>query len=726
MILGATSFVAPIYIEVFMENISIKHKYYGAIAIFFILNILNTFMLTTQTLNRYIAPFNHTFVGTINAMVGNFATLFIVVFLAFIVIKKARKRLLFLIWFSLFLNVFVFGLGLFNLFFGTSFSFAATALYLNPPGGFILGVLMQAFLELFTYFRIVVFLPTIIMVVLYHKFKKEDLSQIRFDIRVKRAVIFTLGAAILLFSSFSVFYMQFKNNLPINSLKSTFATQNLGVYPFYLGEVLGHTFEVDLKEFLEIKNEEDLANAFNKYNKNQREYINFFNGKTYSNRLTTQQAVPDLFVDEAIAKGDSLHGILEGRNLVLVQIESMNHFLFELEATNERLVFLNQLKEQSFVFNNYFSNVGMGVSSDAELTVFTGLYPTGNRTLYWDFNEKRFELNSLPNLFNEQGYHTEAVHGNKENFYNRNNVYPDLLGFNNFHSLEDFVKDGYVIEDGFLYNEENNSVHHSPWVSDFHHADTVSKIGNNLSEMNESFMIFSLLMMPHTPFHFGPNGEREDIFPQFANQIDSLTLRYINNVDYYDQTIKRFFINDQNEDQTLDNTVYIFYGDHSSSLKNDDLGTLFNRDLCRMELRKFLQHTTAFIYVPGNEMINFGEYQFRKGLLTGEQDLVRSNVDMHRTIIELFNLPIGDEAYFGVHGLSTEPTFALDNRLMDVVLDEYFFSIRNKKNRHPETDVISDEMFYYITRFKLLSDLMLSEIDMQDRVNKALFRYHRS
>ena len=76
-------------------------------------------------------------------------------------------------------------------------------------------------------------------------------------------------------------------------------------------------------------------------------------------------------------------------------------------------------------------------------------------------------------------------------------------------------------------------------------------------------------------------------------------------------------------------------------------------------------------------------YQIRKGLLTGTQDLVRSQIDLYRTIIELFDLPVNNDMYFGVHGMSTEPTFALDNRLTDVVTDHYIYSMRNKKRIYP-------------------------------------------
>lgn len=143
-----------------------------------------------------------------------------------------------------------------------------------------------------------------------------------------------------------------------------------------------------------------------------------------------------------------------------------------------------------------------------------------------------------------------------------------------------------------------------------------------------------------------------------------------------------------------------------------------------MESRRILQQTLAFIYVPGEEYIEYNDHSIRKGLLTGDQYLVRSQVDLYRTIIELFNLPVNDDPYYGVHGLSVEPTFALDNRLLDVATDGYFFSMRNPQMTDPKNVMASSDVIEYIKRFKLLSDYLISTGDMQKDVNEAIRKYN--
>lgn len=694
--------------------------YFIFLSMYFILNILNTYWLTVQELNRYIAPFRHTFLGEINAFLGNFSILFLFMIIGYIVIKKLKARMIFLLVLTFILNFFIFWMGVFNLFFGTAFSIPASTIFLNPSDGFAMGTFLNAILELVTYARILVFLPFIILLVLYLLSDREQLKTMSFRVTIQKYLSAVLLVSVTLFTAIFSYYEQYKLTLPINSVKSTFAIQNLGVYPYYIGEFIGQPFDLDLVSFLELDTDEKLAKAYQDYNKNVDSYLSYFDKNTYSNRLSLTQAVADLTIDPTISNGDDLHGILKGRNLVLVHLESLNTFLMESEMISERMPFFQALKEQSFYFSNFYNNVGMGVSSDGELAVLTGLYPMGDRTLYWEYNKNPYTIDSLVSYFNQEGYYTEAIHGDKETFYNRDLIYPDMYGFDHFYSLEDFVKDGYVISEGYMYDTVNQKVHHSPWISDYHLADYTYQHGSSLINTYGSIMLFPITMMPHTPYEFDPNGIRYDVYPEISRRISHVTLNYINYVDYVDDVLKRFFISETGQDQTLENSVYVFYSDHGSGIKNGDLNLILGRDISVIETRQILQKVPAWIYVPGDEYVSYGDYTIRRGLMTGSQSLVRSQVDLYRTIIELFDLPVGNDPYYGVHGLSVEKTYAMDNRLMDVATDAYFYSMRNPRNIYPFHQTVDQKTYDYILRFKQLSDIIVSRGDMQQIIKEAL------
>ncbi len=703
-----------------MKKLNQWHVYFLYIALFFFLNILNTYMLTVQRLNRYIAPFPHTLNGDISAFLGNFSALFIATALLFAFIKKAKARMFSLLVLTLFLNIFIFGLGIFNMFFGTAFSIPAATIFNNPADGFAMGTFLTALLEIITYYRIVVFLPFIILLLIYLLSDRVQLKTMQFRVTAQKALSALLLVSMTLFTSVSTYFDEFQKTMPINSVKSTFAIQTLGVYPFYLGEIFGKPFDVDLIRYLDLDDDETLRNAFSEYNKNQASYTNFIDGNTYSNRLNEEDAIESLWVDPDLIKDDSLHGLLKGRNLVLIHLESLNTFLLEEAIFRERFRFLNALLSQSFYFSEFYNNVGMGVSSDAELSVLTGLHPMGDRNLYWELESIQNDLDSLPLFFKQAGYHTLAIHGDYQTFYNRDYVYPNLYQFDAFHSIETFIEQGYDVQGGYLFDPVSGKTHHSPWLSDFHLADYTFSMASQWANRNDPFMIFSVTMMPHTPYEFDPYGDRTDVFPQFTTLIQTLTMRYINYIDYVDQVIERFFKGPYQDDRTLDQTVYVFYSDHGSGIKNGDLDVLLNQNLSVIETRKHLQKVPAWIYVPSHETIDLDGIRLNKGMITGEQTLVRGQTDLYRTILELFDLDVGNSPYFGVHGLSKEPTFAMENRLMDVALDAYFFSMRDPKIITPIDQNVSDSIFYYIKRFKMLSDILVTDKNSFRNVERVL------
>ena len=614
------------------------------------------------------------------------------------------------------LNFFVFTLGVFNLYYGTAFSFDMLSIFNNPTDGFAGQTAIEAFKELITYYRIVVFVPFFGMLTWFIVTLKQT-KQLKYKLNYKTIVLQLLAVLTIAVTTSITFTRQLQTDMPIQSAVSSYAVQNYGVYPYYLKGVLGIETKIDTAEVLDISSDDDLLHLLEDYNKNIDSYMNPINGLTYSNRLTTNQADID-YIDPALQDGTNLHRIFEGKNLILIHLESFNYFLLQNEYTNAQMSFLNDLLSESYVFTNFYTNVGMGVSSDAELAVLTGLNPQGDQNLYWNYNETPYELPSIPRYLGIENYYTEAIHGDRETFYNRDHVYPNLYDFDLSYSLENFIEDGYDIDAGYVYDHSNQLSHVSPWVSDYYLADYTASYG---ASFTTPFMLYPIYMMGHTPFDFGPLGSSKNVYPNYASKINEITLKYINYANYYSETMKRFFISENGNDQTIDNTVYVFYSDHGSTLKNGDLDILFDRELNDLEERQILQQTLAFIYVPSdNEYVDFGDYQIRKGMLVGDQNLVRSEVDLYRTMIELFNIEVGHDAYFGVNGLSTEPTFALDNRILDVVLDDYFYSLRNPQRIYPLNSTYDEALNEYIITYKMISDYLLSTATKLKEINQLL------
>ena len=199
------------------------------------------------------------------------------------------------------------------------------------------------------------------------------------------------------------------------------------------------------------------------------------------------------------------------------------------------------------------------------------------------------------------------------------------------------------------------------------------------------------------------------------------TKKYLSFADYYDDFIKRLFINHNGQLKDLNNAIYLFYGDHGSGLKNGDLFKLFNKNKKNEPLfeRMTLQKIACFLYVPGEKQTKHA-YPIYEGLIKGRQPLLRGQIDIYRTITELFDLNCRQDIFFGVNLLSKEKTFVLDNKLLDVAVDEAFFSLRNPQVIYPNNHIVSNETLKVIKETKLIHDLFFNKPGLQEKINKKL------
>src|SRR5690554_839010 len=699
---------------------------------FLVLNIVNTYFVTTQLLNRYISPVERTVIGEINAVFGNLSILILILAITYKAFKKDKTRMKTLMYVTLFINVFIYLINIYNMFYSTTFTVHSLDIFKNPSEGVAHGLLGESLLQLIVYFRILIFIPFITLLILFLLYKKYTKGfEFKTAISLKRIITTTLSSIILLTLASLTYVIQITNNdFHINAIASTRGVQNYGVYPYYMTELLGINFNYTTKQRLEIETLDELYEEYNYYNKNQDLYTNFIDGKEYSNELLLKDSILNENDLLNLNKEDSLTGIFKDKNLVLVHLESLNYFLFEIPEVRERFVFLNKLFEESVVFENYYTSVGMGVSSDAEVSVLTGLYPNGYSTFYRDYKKGHLVMDTLPSLFNNNDYKTKAYHGDHPRFYNRDVAYEELIKFSeDYYSIEDFAKrDGFSSTSeyirwrvqGYSYNglEINSS-----WPSEFEMFDVVEE---DKIEFNSKYMVYPMFLTMHTPFLFNPYENQEYDINNYQ-QLKTITKRYLEYAKYIDELIESSLFNPKTNESRIDsNSVYVFYSDHGSGIKNGDLNLLYEREISILEERKMLQHSIAFIYAPSEEIDP--TTNINKGLLTGTQKLTRGHVDLYRTIGEIFGLFEDDSFYFGVHGLSNEPTFVIDNRIQDLVIDNIdnigeplFISLRNLNKQFPNME-INNQVYVInkIKQFKKLSDLLLIDDSVYSDFKKAI------
>src|SRR5690554_5694351 len=231
-----------------MQKISLKSKYLIYLFLFVLLNALVTYVVTTETLNRYIITFDNTFLGMLNSFVGNVSFLLLILIIVTSLSKNLKNRLRILLITTFILNGILFAIHIFNRFYGTSFTFRAFQIFQNPPGNFGLTIFFEALREIVIYYRIIIFIPFIVLLLMGIYFNRRIASKdIEISFNIKRLLTHALSFILLLFINITLFSTTINDINVVESSKATYSTQNLGLYNFLLLDAIG--FDYDVKEY---------------------------------------------------------------------------------------------------------------------------------------------------------------------------------------------------------------------------------------------------------------------------------------------------------------------------------------------------------------------------------------------------------------------------------------------------------------------------------------------
>lgn len=140
---------------------------------------------------------------------------------------------------------------------------------------------------------------------------------------------------------------------------------------------------------------------------------------------------------QASPEHEDLVGVLEGRDIYVVQFESLEQVAIGAAPYGQEVTpTINSWLEESLVFDHVLAQVRDGSSSDGELLMLAGVYPLGTGAAYLRFPDND-GYTSLPRLLSTQGYEPIALHNDTETFWNRDRVYPHL-GFERYIGQEHF------------------------------------------------------------------------------------------------------------------------------------------------------------------------------------------------------------------------------------------------------------------------------------------------
>ena len=281
----------------------------------------------------------------------------------------------------------------------------------------------------------------------------------------------------------------------------------------------------------------------------------------------------EYYSDVQAPKKNEYTGIFEGKNIISIHGESIQNFLIGLEFNGQEVTpNLNKLVKKSLYFDNFYTQVSVGTSSDTEFTLNTSLMPANIGTAFSDYADKEYV--SIPILLKEKGYYSFAMHANKGDYWNRRIMHKNL-GYD-----ELIAKDKYEIDDVIGLGLSD--------VSFF--KQSVPKLKEIVQEHGKYYGTF-IMLTNHTPFSETDKYGEFDVDMKLTRTNEDGTVEevsypymegtklgnYIKSVHYADHAIG-VFLEELEKEGLLENTVIVFYGDHDARLPRSNYVRLYNYD----------------------------------------------------------------------------------------------------------------------------------------------------
>lgn len=529
-----------------------KYWYENKLFILFIfLNVLNALLLRFFTIGEKTNIFDF------RPLLADFS--FVVIIGSFSYLMKKKAKFIYLFLLTLIMSIICMINSAYYTFYTSfsSISLLSTARFITAVGDAVVENVLQP-KDL-----IYIMMPIIFLYFNYHYKKNRYYEKVGFFNKSKKLATTTLIFGII---SFFVF---------ISSLTATdigrltkqwnreYVVMKFGIYVYHVNDLvksvepkLAALFGYDnaLKNFNEYYSEKD-KNSTNKYT-----------------------------------------NIFEGKNIIVIHAESIQNFVIGMEFNGVEVTpNLNKLASTGLYFNNFYSQVSVGTSSDAEFTFNTSLMPANIGTAFGNYFDKEYV--TIPKLLKEKGYYTFAMHGNNADYWNRRVMHKNL-GYDKLYAKDDFVIDEVI---GLGLSD----------VSFFKQSVEKLKI---IKEENEKFYGTFIMLTNHTPFsETDKYGEfdvsmKETILNPETGLMEEITYPYMEgtklgdyfkSVHYADYALG-IFLEELEKNGLLEDTVVILYGDHDARLSNSDYVRLYNYD----------KTTNDILPETDPNYIDFNEYSY--------------------------------------------------------------------------------------------------------------------
>ncbi|MBD7906820.1 LTA synthase family protein [Sporosarcina gallistercoris] len=330
----------------------------------------------------------------------------------------------------------------------------------------------------------------------------------------------------------------------------------------------------------------------------------------------------------------------KGRNIITISLESLQSFVINQEMDGHVITpFLNELTKDkdTFYFDNFYHQTGLGKTSDAEFIVENSIYPRNGSAVFFTHSGNTFD--SMSEKLADNGYFTNVMHANNRSFWNRDIMYK-ALGIEKFYDVE-----SYSIGEGQAVN----------WgMKDIPYFEQSVQM---MKEMPQPFSSRLLTLTNHHPFDL---DDEDMLIPAYTSNSKTLN-KYFQTSRYLDESIKVFF-EELKKNGLYDNSIIVMYGDHYGISENHNkaMSMYLNKELTPFDNTE-LQKVPFFIHIPGNG----------KGKVMHE---LGGQMDIRPTVLNLAGIDTKEDMQFGSDLFSKEHEDFVIFRDGRFVTDKYVYA----------------------------------------------------
>lgn len=232
-------------------------------------------------------------------------------------------------------------------------------------------------------------------------------------------------------------------------------------------------------------------------------------------------------------------GIAEGKNVVFLQIESLENFVINQEVYGQEITpNLNKLIKENLYFSNIYEQNNGANSIDCDVMANASMLTLGDSVTFLTYPESKY--NSMARVLQKKGYETVSSHVERAGDWGWLQAHKAALGFDTSWDINEYELDeyaGFGLSDRSLYTQ----------------------FSNKLATLKQPFFATVPTLTSHGPFDIAEKYRELDL----PEDIDKNKFGgYLQSVHYADAQIGAFF-NMLEEKGLKDNTIVVIYGDHS-------------------------------------------------------------------------------------------------------------------------------------------------------------------